>query len=77
MTKMHSDFDEFKDLWGRGRADYVLVKSDPTQDRIHLIFNMSKLMAIVIEDDELASGVVLRMLAAGVPVVDKIPEPVG
>ncbi len=68
--------EQFHDLWGQDRDNYVLVRSgEGTKDLADcVIFNTKSAAAEVIEDDDLAIEVIRRMVAAGVPVLDRMPK---
>jgi hypothetical protein len=71
------EIERYSPLWTSDAKNYVLVhfRLDPTGPEHRLIFNKETRMAKVIEDSELASEVMRRMIEAGVEIVDKLPPP--
>ena len=70
---MADHVDDFAHLWTTEREEWVVFRSDP--EDVGLPYNRAKRQALLIdEDDELAAGVVQRMIDEGIPVVSTPPE---
>ena len=69
-------FDEFAPFWGSDARKYVLVSVQPTSTDLRhcVIVDREGRSAVIIEDDELALEVMRRMVEAGVPILDKLPD---
>jgi hypothetical protein len=69
------DVDRYSRLWTSDAKKYVLVhfRLDATGPEHRLIFNKETRMAELIEDSELASEVMRRMVETGVEIVNELP----
>jgi hypothetical protein len=63
-------------MWGEEAGRYVLVRSDPSSEEVSSfdIFDKTDRTGMIIEDDKLAAEVMRRMVAAGVPILDRVPD---
>jgi hypothetical protein len=73
----HEPLAEYRAMWTTERENWVLVREDPddTPSSFLLAFNIVSRSARIFDDQAVAEAVVARMVAAGVPVVDGLPEP--
>ncbi len=73
---MTGQVEQFADLWGPQHEKYAIVQTvrNATDLRSCVIFNTVARTAELIEDDDLAIEVMRRMVAAGVPIMDRIPD---
>jgi hypothetical protein len=64
-------------MWGDDAARYVLIRTDPSSSGVTscVIFDKVDRTGAIIEDDELSAEVKRRMVAVGVPIVDRVPNP--
>lgn len=66
--------DDFRDLWESPTSRYVLVRVDGGPDVQAMIYDPSRKMVELIDDDDLHEKVVERMISAGFPLVDRLPD---
>lgn len=74
---MNERLQELAALWGEDAPRYVLFRTDPSSEGVTSCLIMDKVdgLGMIIEDDDLAAEVMRRMVAAGVPIVDRVPGP--
>jgi len=67
---------EFAAMWGDDAARYVLIRTDPGTAGVTscVIFDTVDRTGAIIEDDDLSAEVKRRMVAAGVPILDRVPD---
>jgi hypothetical protein len=74
MEKRDPRLEKYQAFWSSGATgDWVLLRGRAGRPAVP--FNVKTQLAMVIEDEELATAVVKRMLEAGVRVVDHLPGP--
>ncbi len=65
--------DDFGYLWTTEREDWVVLESTP--DDLGLPYNQRTRSVLLIDEDAaLANGVVQRMMAEGLPVIEETPK---
>jgi hypothetical protein len=73
---MKDRLQEFAAMWGEDAGRYGLVRTDPSSEGVSScdIFDKADRTGMIIEDDDLAAKVMRRMVAAGVPILDRAPD---
>jgi hypothetical protein len=73
---VHEPIGEYRAMWTTDRTQWVLVRedADDSSSGFLLPFHRTTRSARIIDDQAVAEAVVARMLDAGVPVVDDLPD---
>jgi hypothetical protein len=73
----HEPLSAYRAMWTTERDEWVLVQEDPEQtpSSFLLPFHVPTRAARILDDQSVAEAVVQRMLDAGIPVVDNLPDP--
>jgi hypothetical protein len=74
---VHEPLAAYRAMWTTEREEWVLVREDAegTPSGFLLPFNLTTRAARILDDQAVAEAVVARMVDAGVPVVDALPDP--
>ena len=76
MATMMDRLEKLAAMWGDDAARYILIRTEPGTEGVTscVIFDVVDRMGAIIEDDELCAEVKRRMVAAGVPILDRVPD---
>lgn len=65
---------ELERMWTSDRDEYVLLRVGDEPHDSYLPFHLKAGTAVVIEDPSVERWAVQSMLAAGIPIIDHIPD---
>lgn len=73
---MTDHLQKFATMWGDDAARYILIRTEPGTEGVTscVIFDNVDRTGAIIEEDDVSAEVKRRMVAAGVPILDRFPD---